>query len=151
MPDVKMDFSENADRIPGFLLWQVSKLWQRYLNAALEDLNISSTQAVILGNVVRLSGQSKEVTQVMLSEITKIDPMTTSQSIRALEKKNLIRRKASSSDKRAYHVQATQPGVEMAHKSLQRFVQAHEAFFAPLKQDIDAFSLHLQKLLEKGR
>jgi DNA-binding MarR family transcriptional regulator len=148
MDNVKIDLSENAERIPGFLLWQVSKLWQRYLNEALEDLNISSTQAVILGNIVRWVRMDKDVTQIMLSEQTKIDPMTTSQAIRTLEKKELIIREPSKEDKRAYHVQPTPKGIEVMDQALQRFVRAHEAFFEPLKGDLEAFAAQLRQLIE---
>lgn len=151
MANVKIDYSENADRIPGFLLWQVSKLWQRCLADALVDLKISSTQAVILGNVVRLSGQNKAVTQIMLSESTKVDPMTISQAIRTLERKKLVKRVAAQSDKRAYHVQATAKGLEVTDQALQRFVAAHEAFFEPLKDDLESFALQLQQLVEASR
>lgn len=147
MQRVKIDYSENADRIPGFLLWQVSKLWQRKLNAALKDLDLSSTQAVILGNIVRMTGQKRTVTQISLSEITKVDPMTTSQSIRTLEKKKLIKRIVSEKDKRAFSIQPTTQGVQVTLEALQRIAQAHEEFFRPLDNEMNLFSYELQKLI----
>src|SRR3990172_7621735 len=148
MKNVKMDYSENAERIPGFLLWQVSKLWQRHLNAALKDLGLSSTQAIILGNVVRMIGQKKLVTQISLSQITKVDPMTTSQAIRTLEKKKLINRVVAKGDKRAFSILPTQQGVRVMLEALQRIAQAHEEFFRPLDKEINLFSYELQKLIQ---
>ena len=150
MKIVKMDYSEAAEKIPGFLLWQVSKLWQRYLSAALEDLGVSSTQAIILGNVVRMAGQNKEPTQVLLSQITKVDPMTTSQALRTLEKKKLIRRVVSKEDKRAYFVRATAKGVSVTSEALDRMIAAHLAFFKPLESQLDAFSNNLQQLVKSN-
>ena len=147
MKKVKLDYSENAERIPGFLLWQVSKLWQRHLNAALRDLKLSSTQAIILGNIVRMIGQKKQVTQISLSEITKVDPMTTSQAIRTLEKKKLINRVVAKGDKRAFSILPTQQGVRVMMEALQRIAQAHEEFFRPLDKEINLFSYELQKLI----
>ncbi len=151
MPRGKIDYGESAEKIPGFLLWQVSKLWQRYLNSVLEELSLSSTQAIILGNIVRLTGNKKDVTQIMLSEITKVDPMTTSQAIRTLERKKLIKRITSKVDKRAFYVLPTPKGVEVTMQALQRIVRAHEAFFKPLEKEIDAFSASLQKLIKPNR
>ncbi len=148
MKTVEIDYSENAERIPGFLLWQVSKLWQRHLNAALKDLDLSSTQAIILGNIVRMTGQKRQVTQINLSEITKIDPMTTSQAIRTLEKKKLIKRIIAEEDRRAFSIQPTSQGVRVTLEALQRIAQAHEEFFRPLDKEINLFSYELQKLIQ---
>jgi|SRR3989304_8217614 len=148
MKNVKMDYSENAERIPGFLLWQVSKLWQRHLNAALKDLGLTSTQAIILGNIVRMTGQKKTVTQVALSDITKVDTMTTSQAIRTLEKKKLIRRVVAKNDKRAFSIVPTQRGAQVTLRALQAFVEAHESFFKPVEQEMETFARSLQKLIK---
>lgn len=150
MKIVKMDYSENAERIPGFLLWQVSKLWQRHLNSVLGDLGVSSTQAIILGNIVRMAGQNKEATQVLLSEVTKVDPMTTSQALRTLEKKKLVRRVASKDDKRAYCVKATAKGVEVTSEALDRMIEAHLSFFKPLEDQLEEFTNHLQQLVKSN-
>src|SRR3990172_5943888 len=150
MKNVKMDYSENADRIPGFLLWQVSKLWQRHLNAALADLKLSSAQAVILGNIVRMTGQKKTVTQIALSEQTKVDPMTTSQAIRTLVKKKLIKRVVSKEDKRAFSIIPTRQGVQVALQALQKLAKAHDEFFKPFEQDLVSFGNQLQRLLESN-
>jgi DNA-binding MarR family transcriptional regulator len=148
MNPVKMDYSEDAERIPGFLLWQVSKLWQRELNAALSDLGISGTQAVILGNIVRMKGQGRVATQIALAQITKVDPMTTSQSLRTLERKKLIRRVTSKEDRRAVQVLPTAKGTKVTAQALQRFVQAHLKFFEPIKADLDTFAVALQALVK---
>ncbi|MGH2582877.1 MAG: MarR family winged helix-turn-helix transcriptional regulator [Anaerolineales bacterium] len=147
MTIVKMDYSENAEKIPGFLLWQVSKLWQRHLNAALSDLGISGTQAVILGNIVRLIGQGNEATQILLSEITKIDPMTTSQSIRALERKRLVKRVISTEDKRAFTISPTPKGIRVTEAALDRFIQSHLSFFKPVEENLDVLTAVLLKLV----
>lgn len=148
MKPVKIDYSQNAEQIPGFLLWQVSKLWQRELNAALSDLGISGTQAVILGNIVRMQGQGKAATQIALAQITKVDPMTTSQALRTLERKKLIRRVTSKEDRRAVQVLPTVKGTKVTTQALQRFVQAHLNFFEPIKADLDSFALALQALVK---
>ncbi len=124
----------------------MSKLWQRHLNTALKDLKLSSTQAVILGNVVRLTKMGQEATQVQLSQLTKIDTMTTSTALRGLERKGMVSRSVPSSNKRAYVITPTEQGEQVAMTVLQRFVQAHMTFFRALEQDIDSFAANLQAL-----
>lgn len=148
MKIVKMDYSENAENIPGFLLWQVSKLWQRRLNAALKDLGVSGTQAVILGNIVRFEGQSKKATQILLSRLTKVDPMTISQSLQTLERKKLIRRVASKEDRRAFYVLPTTKGVKVTAEALERFIEAHLEFFGPISDEIARFTEVLQRIVK---
>lgn len=146
MQPATLDLSPEAENIPGFLLWQVSKLWQRHLNAALKDLKLSSTQAVILGNIVRLTKMGQEATQVQLSQLTKIDTMTTSTALRGLERKGMVTRSVPSSDKRVYIIVPTEQGERVAMIVLQRFVQAHTTFFRALEQDIGSFATNLQTL-----
>jgi hypothetical protein len=60
---VKLKLGQETQTIAGFLLWQVSKLWQHRLTLALRDLGLASTQAVMLANVFgfqrrRLAGEA---------------------------------------------------------------------------------------------
>lgn len=146
MQPSNLDLSPEAENVPGFLLWQVSKLWQRQLNASLKDLKLTSTQAVILGNVMRFTQQGRGVTQIMLSQFTKVDVMTTSTAIRSLERKGLITRNVPTSNKRAYSVTLTSNGERIAKLVLQSFVQAHTDFFRALEPHTKEFVSYLQTL-----
>lgn len=137
-----------AEKIPGYLLWQVSKLWQRSLNAALKDLRLSSTQAVILINIPRLNQERKTVTQMLLAEVTKIDRMTLSQSIRTLERNGLIKRITAPTNKRAYHVELTPVGSKIAIKAMQRIIAAHGTFFSPISDKTEEYVNLTQQLIK---
>ncbi|HEY6452210.1 MAG TPA: MarR family transcriptional regulator [Steroidobacteraceae bacterium] len=146
MQRIKLKLGAETEHIAGFLLWQVSKLWQRHLTLALHDLNLPSTQAVILANVLRLGEEGKSVTQSLLSTATKVDPMTTSQSLRSLEQKRLITRQTTKSDLRAKHVQLTQRGRDVAFEAIARLAKVHQAFFLPLKGENRQVVAYLHKL-----
>ena len=148
MQDIQLKVGEEAEEIPGYLLWQVSKLWQRALNAALSDLGMSSTQAVILINVPRLNQERKTVTQMALAEVTKIDRMTISQSIRTLERKGLIKRVVAENNKRAYHVELTTVGKTVSMQAIKRIIAAHEAFFSSLADDTGQYVTLTQQLIK---
>ena len=147
MEDFQLKLGTEAETIPGFLLWQVSKLWQRHLTLALEDLNLPSTQAVILANVLRFTQEGRAVTQAMLAQAAKVDRMTASQSIRSLELKHYVIRKASPADKRANRVSLTTAGRRVALKAIKRFAATHEAFFEPLGDKTVAVVGYLQELI----
>src|SRR5450631_812419 len=148
MRRIKLKLGTETENIAGFLLWQVSKLWQRHLTLALQDLNLPSTQAVILANVLRLGEEGKSVTQSLLSTATKVDPMTTSQALRSLEEKRLIVRRTPKADLRAKQVKLTPRGRDVAFEAVIRLAMIHQAFFRPLKDQDRQVVAFLQKLVE---
>jgi DNA-binding MarR family transcriptional regulator len=148
MNDFQFSTGAEAEKIPGYLLWQVSKLWQRHLNEALKGLGLSSTQAIILINVPRLNQEKRTVTQMLLAEVTKIDRVTLSQSIRTLERNGLIQRITASSNKRAYHVTLTPTGSKVAMQAMQHIISAHQTFFSPLAEQTDKYVTLTQTLIQ---
>jgi hypothetical protein len=78
---------DTADASPGFLLWQVTNIWQRGIRKILDPYNITHTQFVLLASIHWLTIHKMEVTQRVVSNHTKVDPMTTSTVLRTLEKK----------------------------------------------------------------
>lgn len=147
MDRVKLKLGRETETIAGFLLWQVSKLWQHQLTLALQDLNLPSTQAVILANVLRLSEEGFPVTQVLLSKATKVDRMTTSQTVRALERKRLITRRSSKKDLRTSEVHLTARGRTKAFAAIARLAAAHQRFFKSLGREKRQIVSYLQKLI----
>ena len=121
MRDFQLKLGAEAESIPGFLLWQVSKLWQRHLTIALQDLKLPSTQAVILANVFRFTEEGRPVTQADLAEVAKVDRMTASQSLQSLELKGYITRKMSPGDRRTNRVLLTMKGRRIALEALSTF------------------------------
>ena len=147
MSRVKLKLGQEAQTIAGFLLWQVSKLWQHHLTRALLDIDLPPTQAVILANVLRLSEEGSKVTQSLLSKATKVDRMTTSQTLRSLERKRLVTRRLSTDDLRTHQVHLTRRGRKVAFETVARLAEAHRAFFLPLRSDERQIVSYLQKLV----
>jgi DNA-binding MarR family transcriptional regulator len=147
MRDFELKLGAEADAIPGFLLWQVSKLWQRHLTLALQDLKLPSTQAVILANVLRFTEERRPATQAVLAAVAKIDRMTASQSLQSLEQKGYITRKTSAGDRRANRVLLTTKGRRVALEAIKRLAATHTAFFSPLAGETEAVVSYLQQLI----
>lgn len=131
----KLILGDEAEGIAGFLLWRVSRLWQRRLAIALKDLKLPTTQAVVLANVLRFTEEGREVNQALLAKAATMDRTTTSKALQALERRRLVARAAPEGDLRAYEVRLSARGRAAAFEVIGRFAAAHEAFFKPLGGD----------------
>jgi DNA-binding MarR family transcriptional regulator len=148
--DNTFSFKEAEDS-SGFLLWQVTNLWQRELRKALEKYDLTHSQYVLLASTHWLTLQKKDVTQMMLSTHTKIDPMTTSTVLRNLQVKGLIQRQEHSTDTRAKTVALTQAGKQIIKQAVIAVEGFDQKFFSALGDDIRVFNKKLLELLSFKR
>ncbi|MEP6512790.1 MAG: MarR family transcriptional regulator [Parafilimonas sp.] len=138
---------EKANDSPGFLLWQVTNLWQREIKKALEKFGLTHSQFVLLASVYWLSLQPEDVTQINLSAHTKIDPMSTSKVLRTLQMKGLLQRQEHHTDTRAKTVALTEKGKKVTGEAVKVVEKFDELFFAPLSNKINDFNRKLSLLL----
>jgi len=138
---------DTPEESTGFLLWQVTNLWQREIRKALAQHDLTHSQFVLLASIMWLSQYDKPITQIVLSAHTKIDPMTTSTVLRTLQAKGLVARKEHATDTRAKTVALTQDGEQVTRQAI-RVVEAFDnAFFKPLAKDTADFNARLLQLL----
>jgi DNA-binding MarR family transcriptional regulator len=116
---------------PGFLLWKVSNAWQRRQRAALEPFALTHSQFVLLATATWF-GASETLTQARLAALSGVDPMTTSQVVRALEAALLLERHSHPDDPRAKGIVVTQAGRAKARLAVVAVEETDAAFFAPL-------------------
>jgi DNA-binding MarR family transcriptional regulator len=131
----------------GFLLWQVSNAWQRQQRAALEKVGLTHVQFVLLASVAWLNHRGEPVSQVRLSQHAKTDVMTTSQVVRALEKRGLLRRDADRRDSRAKSITVTAQGKRLVARAFPLVESVNEAFFDPLGDQIRGLKSGLLTLI----
>lgn len=139
----------NADESSGFLLWQVTNLWQREIRKALLPHDLTHAQFVLLASTHWLQLQGTEVTQIVLSQHTKIDPMTTSTVLRTLQTKGLIERASHQTDTRAKTVVLTAKGKQLIKKAVVTVEQFDASFFGTLGAQVNTLNKHLIKLLQQ--
>lgn len=77
---------------PGYLLGQVTMLWQRKHKKVLAPLNLTQTQFVLLTALGWLSKENDNVTQVEIANQSNSDRMMVSKVLRTLEEKKFISR-----------------------------------------------------------
>jgi DNA-binding MarR family transcriptional regulator len=141
---------EQSEESPGFLLWQVTNLWQRAIKKALEPYDLTHSQFVLMASIHWLTLHKQDVTQVLLSSHTKIDPMTTSTVLRTLEAKGLLQRQEHAKDTRAKTVALTETGKKMIKQAVKTVEAFDKSFFAVLGEDVQKFNGQLLVLLGQG-
>lgn len=133
----------------GLLLWQLTTLWQRAINAALKPHGLTQVQFVLLASLLWLSSKEKCITQVMLARHTKLDVMMTSQVLRTLESRELILRLAHPSDTRAKMLKLTDAGKKLAIAAVPAVEGVDNTFFGKLGQQRNSFNNDLISLIIK--
>jgi MarR family transcriptional regulator, organic hydroperoxide resistance regulator len=138
---------EKPEESSGFLLWQVTNLWQREIKKALEQYGLTHSQFVLLASIHWLTLHDQEVTQIVLSSHTKIDPMTTSTVLRTLQQKGFIQRQEHSTDTRAKVVELTSEGKKMVKKAVVTVEKFDKEFFSLLGSKTTELNKNLLMLM----
>jgi DNA-binding MarR family transcriptional regulator len=128
--ELESDF-EDAEASPGLMLWRVTNTWQARMRAALRPFDLTHVQFVLLASLVWMQSD-KPITQRDLAGQARTDPMMTSQVLRTLEAKGLIRRLPHPEDARARALVATTEGVAAANRAIAAVEAADREFFGPL-------------------
>jgi DNA-binding MarR family transcriptional regulator len=128
----------------GYLLWQVTHLWQRQMEATLAELDITHLQFVLLASIGWLTRQRELLTQVQLASFCKIDVMQVSQVVRKLEVKQLVNRSAHPTDTRAKILTLTATGSKTLNAALPLVEKLDAAFFSSCNHA--ALLMELQQL-----
>jgi DNA-binding MarR family transcriptional regulator len=150
MPDEVFQF-EDANDSPGFSLWQVSSLWQRRINAGLRPFGLTHAQFVLLASLTWLADSDKPLTQAELASHAKMDVMMTSNVLRTLEEKNLVRRDPHPTDTRAKSLAVTEQGRELAAQAVRVVENIDHDFFSKLGADMGRFNQNLLVLVSENQ
>jgi DNA-binding MarR family transcriptional regulator len=140
---------QQAADSPGLLLWQVTNRWQAAQRAALKPFGLTHVQFVLLASLAWLQADGP-VTQRELAGHAATDPMMTSQVLRVLESRDLLRREAHPTDGRARALVITPAGAELADRANGAVEGCDRAFFAALGPSAPAFLGGLRRLVSSG-
>lgn len=143
---------EESARSPGFVLWQVASVWQRAVRAALVEVDLTHAQFALLASAGWLESRTAErggapVTQALIAAHARTDAVMTSEVVRTLERKALLRRLAHPTDARARRIALTPAGRRLAHRAVALVETVDEAFFGAPGPELRA----LARLLCRGR
>lgn len=148
----KIEFKFKAqNESPGYLLGQVTMLWQRKHKKVLDPLNLTQTQFVLLTALGWLSNENDNVTQVDIANQSNSDRMMVSKVLRTLEEKNFISRQGHQTDTRAKVIKLTCEGAKVLQKALTAVENADIDFFSAIGNKLSSFNLTMVNLIEQNK
>lgn len=135
----------SADESPGLMLWRATNRWQAAQRAALRPHGLTHVQFVLLASLSWLD-TDRPVTQKHLADHAETDVMMTSQVLRTLEVRGLVRRAPHPDDGRARALTATDEGRELANRAVAAAEECDRVFFSTLGSDRSALVGLLRRL-----
>ncbi len=149
MSSVQFHFAQ-PEESPGYLLWQVSMLWQRKMKRGLDGIGLTHTQFVLLAALGWLSKGGGTVTQADVANHSNIDRMMTSKVLRTLQAKGLVSRAGHRTDTRAKSLSLTIAGERTLQQAIGIVQQVDDDFFATVRDQSGPLEAHLARLLRQG-
>lgn len=148
--DIEFHFKSPEDS-PGYLLGQLTMLWQRKQKRVLDPLDLTQTQFVLLAALAWLSKKSDNVTQIDIANQGNADRMMVSKVLRTLEEKKFLTRKEHKTDTRAKTINLTSLGAATLQKALIAIETADLEFFSHPGMDILALNAAMTKLINDNK
>lgn len=148
----EIDFHfKSPENSPGYLLGQLTMLWQRKQKKVLDPLDLTQTQFVLLAALGWLSKNSNTVTQVDIANQSNADRMMVSKVLRTLEAKGFLTRGEHETDTRAKTIRLTADGEVILQKALIEIENADLKFFTAPDLNLSEFNLTMAKLVKKNK
>lgn len=145
---IKFHFT-NPEESSGFLLWQVTMLWQRKIKKGLDTIDITHTQFVLLASLAWLLNKNKMVTQTAIADHSKTDRMMVSKVLRTLQQKGFVQRQEHETDTRAKTISLTVKGETVLQKALKLVQKTDTDFFNVLQKGIPNYNKQMLTLMRE--
>jgi len=136
---------------PGYLLGQVTLIWQRKNKKVLDPLDITHTQFVLLSSIAWLSKTNQKITQVEIANHNNFDRMMVSKVLRTLQDKKFICRQEHPTDTRAKVIKLTKEGSIVLQKALTAVENADLDFFSIIRNNLTQFNQNMLSLIEQNK
>lgn len=146
---IEFHFKKPEDS-PGYLLGQLTMLWQRKQKRVLDPLDLTHTQFVLLCALAWLSRDSDKVTQVDIANQGNADRMMVSKVLRTLEEKKFITRHEHPTDTRAKTIKLTPEGEKVLQKAIVSVENVDLEFFNKLGTGLPTFNATMAALIEQN-
>jgi DNA-binding MarR family transcriptional regulator len=151
MPEeIKFHFKGPGDS-PGYLLGQLTTLWQRKQKKVLDPLGLTQTQFVLLAALGWLSKKSKAVTQIDIANQSNADRMMVSKVLRTLQEKGFVTRQEHQIDTRAKIITLTDNGEAVLQEAIIAIEKADLDFFNMPDVGLIEFNSIMSKLIVRNK
>jgi DNA-binding MarR family transcriptional regulator len=123
---------------PGFLLWRATLDWQRQITSALQPLDLTHVQFVLLACAWWLETRGDSPNQQALAQQAGTDIKMTSQVLRRLEAKGVLQRRVDPQDSRAKKIWLTPAGTDLAQRAIHAVEAVDAQVFGDAAPDLTA-------------
>ena len=123
---VSLGAPENA---VGFVLWRVVVRYQREVDRELAPLDLTNLQFVTLALTAWFGRSGDPVNQSELARSGGIHPMQISHMLKALEAKDFVARRRSTTDTRSKNVEITRSGLTVLRRALPLVIAIQQQLF----------------------
>lgn len=148
----KIEFNfKSPNDSPGYLIGQLTMLWQRKQKKVLDPLDLTKSQFALLCALAWLSNSNKNVTQIDIANQTNFDRMMVSKVLRTLEDKKFVTRQEHETDTRAKTIRLTTNGEVVLQKAIIEIENADLDFFITLDTQLSQFNKNMVQLIDKNK
>ncbi len=137
----------NMNEVSGFLLYSAYFAWKRKIESTLLPHDL--VQFMLLMTLGFLKKDGADVSQNDLAKFLSFDVTMTSQVLRALEKRGLLKRSQKEGDERSKFSEITDAGIAKIQGATKDLLKAEESFFSSLSENKQAFDGHLRGILQQ--
>ncbi|WP_165212704.1 MarR family winged helix-turn-helix transcriptional regulator [Streptococcus tangpeifui] len=142
-------YADNHQESTGLLFARVYNAWHSRVKKALQEVELTHPQFIILTSLGALEMKQDWITQVNLAAFSDMDVMTVSQVLKLLLKKGLVERREHPQDSRAKVVFLTDAGRERMNQALPLVEAIDRSYFGQLDNQLADFNQLLIKLEER--
>lgn len=142
-------YADNHQESTGLLFARVYNAWHGRIKKALQEVELTHPQFIILTSLGALEMKQDWITQVNLAAFSDMDVMTVSQVLKLLLKKGLVERREHPQDSRAKVVFLTDAGRERMNQALPLVEAIDRSYFGQLDNQLADFNQLLIKLGER--
>ncbi|RUP38072.1 MAG: MarR family transcriptional regulator [Acinetobacter sp.] len=139
----------NMNEVSGFLLYSAYFAWKRKIESTLLPHDLTHVQFMLLMTLGFLKKDGADVSQNDLAKFLSFDVTMTSQVLRALEKRGLLKRSQKEGDERSKFSELTDAGVSKIQGAAKDLLAAEESFFVSLGENKPGFDEHLRGILQQ--
>lgn len=146
-----MTYTRKPCDASGYLLWQISNLWQRVINETMAQHNITHVQYLLLATIVWMENNKMTVNQNNLARQSQSHKMMTSKVLRSMEKQGLIIRSVNSMDTRYKDIHITEKGYEKYTSVQKVFKKVDSRFFEKIERNRFSLNKIFSDIIEENQ
>ncbi len=139
----------NMNDVSGFLLYSTYFAWKRKIESTLLPHDLTHVQFMLLMSLGFLKQDGADISQNDLAKFLSFDVTMTSQVLRALEKRGLLKRFQKIGDERSKFSELTNVGIAKIQLAAKDLLKAEESFFTSLGENKQGFDEHLRRILQQ--